>query len=81
MAKTDNSYKRLFGIQRDIIDSLSTTIKIDHGQIMEIVVADLLGKYKAAINRDDKWVEPFKAILLFYLEQEELDLLLSMGDK
>lgn len=78
----DEGYTRLLKISRDIRDSLSTTLKINHEQVEELVVADLLGKYKGAIkrNKDDKWVEPFKTILLFYLEEDELEYLLSLEE-
>ncbi len=72
-----NEYKRISEIERDIRDSLSTTVKIGHDQVLDIVVADLLAKYKGAIMRKSKWIEPFKTILRFYLEEHELDLLMS----
>jgi len=73
----DDSYKRLLEISKDIEDALSTTIKINREQVLNIVVADLLSKYKAAVKRKDKKWEPvFKQVLRFYLEDEELETLM-----
>jgi hypothetical protein len=74
----DDSYSRIIEIERSIRDSLSTTLKINHEQVEELVVADLLGKYRAHLKRkDNEWADIIKAMLRFYLEQHELDLLLS----
>ncbi len=74
----DPRYKELLEINREIEDALSTTIKIGYEQVLQIVVADLLSKYKAAVKRkDEKWEPVFKQALRFYLEDEELEALIS----
>lgn len=60
---------------RKIQDTLSTTIKIDHRQVGEIVVKDLIKKYKFNLGRtkkDDKIIESFKNVLLYYMDEAEL---------
>lgn len=64
---------RLFEIHKDLQDSLSTTIKIDHGQVLEIVVKDLVSKYKACKERGDEYEDSFKKVLRFYLTADELE--------
>lgn len=74
----DDSYSRIIEIERSIRDSLSTTLKINHEQVEELVVADLLAKYRAHVERKDiEWADIIKAMLRFYLEHHELDYLLS----
>jgi len=59
---------------REMESSLSMTIKINIGQINEIVVADLTLKYKSAVNSDNKKnIELFKNVLLFYLDNSEFE--------
>ena len=57
---------------REIEDYLSTTVKISHGQILEVTVADLLGKYKSCVKRNDtKYINAFALVLRYYLTEEE----------
>lgn len=59
----------------------SRSIKINHEQVLSIVVADLLCKYRAVVRRKDtKWAPVFKQVLLFYLEDEELETLMQGFD-
>ena len=56
----------------DLIDSLSVKVKVEHGEILRIVVADLLNKYKASVERNDtKYVNAFATVLKFYLTEDE----------
>lgn len=60
---------------RKVEDTLSTTIKIDHRQVGEIVVKDLIKKYKfnlGRVKKDDKIIESFKNVLLYYMDEAEL---------
>ena len=64
---------RLFEIHKELQDAVSTTIKIDHGQVLDIVVKDLVSKYKACKERGDEYEESFKKVLRFYLTEDELE--------
>ena len=55
-----------------LIDSLSVKVKVEHGEILRIVVADLLQKHKASVERNDvKYIDAFTTVLKFYLTEEE----------
>jgi len=56
----------------DISDALTMKIKISHDQVCEVVVADLMAKYKACCNRDDEYKEAFEKVLRFYLSKNEM---------
>lgn len=56
---------------RAIQDATSMTIKINHNQICEIVVADLIAKYKACTERNDEYKDAFAKVLRFYVDEEE----------
>ena len=52
---------------------LSTTIKIGHTQILNIVVSDLILKYRSCIRcGDDRYIESFATVLRYYLTEDEL---------
>lgn len=56
---------------RELQDATSMTVKINHNQICEIVVADLIAKYKACTERNDEYKDAFAKVLRFYLDEEE----------
>jgi len=76
------SIKRDFSLidkVKEIEDALSMTIKIDHNQVCEIVVADLIGKYKASVKRNDtKYIDSFATVLRFYLTEDEFSEMTEM---
>jgi hypothetical protein len=54
------------------MDSLSVKVKVEHGEILRIVVADLLLKHKASVDRNDtEYANAFAKVLRFYLTEEE----------
>jgi len=57
----------------EIQDRLSVNVKIQHDQVTEIVVADLMSKYKHRINKPDEYTDAFKTVLSFYLDKVEMD--------
>lgn len=69
---------KLISISKELQDALSTTITIDHNQVLDIVVADLLAKYKSANDRGlDSEAEMLECVLVkYYLTQDELETLL-----
>lgn len=71
--------KRLLEISKDIEDALSMNIKINHDQVIEIVVSDLIAKYKA--RKNDEWGSKFKAVLMFYLSESEFNQLVEPQDR
>ncbi len=50
----------------------SVTVTILHDQALEIVVADLIAKYKACKKRNDEYADSFKKVLQFYLTHDEM---------
>jgi len=56
---------------RELQDATSMTVKINHNQVCEIVVADLIAKYKACTERNDEYKDAFAKVLRFYLDEEE----------
>lgn len=57
---------------RECLEVGSMKVTILHDQITEIVVADLIVKYKACKNRNDEYFEAFAKVLRFYLTDEEM---------
>ena len=70
---------KLINISKELQDALSTTIKIDHDQVLDIVVADLFAKYKSARNRRlGREADMLECVLVkYYLTQNELETLLD----
>jgi hypothetical protein len=63
----------LLEICDEMRDHLSTTIKIDHSQVLEIVVGDLVEKYRSNLERkENRWINVFKDVLSYYLTEDEL---------
>ncbi len=58
---------------REIQKVGSAKVTILQDQVLEIVVADLISKYKASKERKDEYAEPFKKVLSFYLTEDELE--------
>ena len=50
----------------------SVTVTILHDQALEIVVADLIAKYKSCKKRNDEYADSFKKVLKFYLTHDEM---------
>ena len=68
---TTDEYTSIMDIKRAIDMRLSTKVYINHEQVTEIVVSDLLSKYNGNINNE--WGDRFKEILRFYLTDDELE--------
>ena len=62
---------------RELEDSMSMSIKIRHDQVCEIVVADLMSKYKA--QRNGEYKAAFDKVLHFYLTDDEFNELLDIS--
>lgn len=56
---------------RELEDATSMTVKIQQNQICEIVVTDLMAKYKACDRRNVEFKDAFAKVLRFYLTDEE----------
>jgi hypothetical protein len=63
---------------RELEDATSMSIKIRHDQVCEIVVADLMAKYKASKKRNDEYKEAFAKVLRFYLTEDEFQEMLGI---
>lgn len=62
---------RLIEKYRELQKSGSAKVTILHEQVIEIVVADLIVKYKACKERDDGYMSSFAKVLRFYLTEDE----------
>jgi len=58
---------------REIQKVCSAKVTILHDQVLEIVVADLIAKYKTCKQRNDEYADSFAKVLRFYLSEEEFD--------
>lgn len=74
--KDDNG---LIDKYRELEDSMSMSIKIRHDQVCEIVVADLMSKYKACSQRNDEYKTAFDKVLHFYLTDDEFNEMLDIS--
>lgn len=50
----------------------SAKVTIFHDQVNELVVADLMAKYKACRIRGDDFESAFRKVLTFYLTEDEM---------
>ncbi len=67
----------VFETYRRLETSMSTTVLINHRQVLRITVAELMSKYKAHRNNPD-YAPAFETILRgFYLTNDEFDEMLS----
>ena len=57
---------------REIQKVGAAKVVISQDQVLEIVVADLITKYKASKKRNDEYTEPFEKVLRFYLTDSEM---------
>ena len=56
--------------------AISTTIRVDHDQVVQIIVSDLLNKYKSLEKRnsDKELLKALEFVLLqYYLTEDEFD--------
>ena len=58
---------------KEIEDVGSMKVTIKHDQVCEIVVADLIAKYKACRKRGDVFEDSFAQVLKFYLTDDEFN--------
>lgn len=59
----------------------SATVTIPWDQVMEVVVGDLMAKYKACKKRNDEYAASFRKVLEFYLTQDEIAEMESMMEE
>lgn len=56
----------------DLERTLDVSVKISHGQVLQVVVNDLVAKYKSCVQRkDDDNIKAFERVLHYYLSEEE----------
>lgn len=51
----------------------SAKVTISRDQVLEVVVGDLMAKYKACKSRDDEYAGIFLKVLQFYLTDDEIE--------
>lgn len=57
---------------KQIQRSMDVTVKISWEQALEVVVADLISKYKFCVNiNDTEYKDHFAKVLRYYLTEEE----------
>ena len=62
----------------DLQGAVSMKITIRHDQICEVVIADLMSKYKACLKLDDEYKDAFAKVLRFYLSEDEFKEMLGI---
>ncbi|MDA3854886.1 MAG: hypothetical protein PF569_01410 [Candidatus Woesearchaeota archaeon] len=62
--------KTLIDSYREIEDALKVGVKIDHNEVLELVVYDLIQKRNAPTN---KIKESFDEVLMYYLGDEDFN--------
>lgn len=50
----------------------SAKVTISRDQVMEVVVGDLMAKYRACKKRNDEYASSFRHVLQFYLTNDEM---------
>ena len=60
--------KSIIDSYRELNDSLKVSVKIDHNEVLELVVDDLIKKRNSPSNSDK---EPFDKVLLYYLGDKD----------
>ena len=63
---------------KEIQDALSMTVKIQHEQVLEIVVADLMAKYKSCLSLNHECKEAFEKVLHYYMGDEDFKEMLEL---
>lgn len=60
-------------VRREIRDALSVSVKIDHEQILKVVVRDLIKKRKSSLTYNKDAVVHFDHVLKYYLGGEDFE--------
>lgn len=64
--------KDFFEAYDELKDSLSVLVKIDHVQVKNVIIKDLINKRKSCLERKDlKAVEHFDYVLMYYLGEDD----------
>ena len=62
-------------------DSLSVPVMLDHGEVLKLIVSDLVAKYKSNVERGNaEWISVFEKVLSYYLSREELEAITSQAN-
>ena len=71
----------LLGESSKLERSLDITVKISSCEALNVVVNDLMGKYKFCVKRNDQEsADAFKTVLHYYLGEKDFELLLAKKD-
>lgn len=58
--------------------ALSVPVMIGHGEVLKVIIKDLVSKYRHNMERGDlKWMTVFRAVLGYYLSQDEVESLIG----
>ena len=67
---------------RSIEHALEKTVRISSAQVTELVVNDLIEKYRYNIQKGNtRWAAAFYTVLRYYLTREEMDALDTLVKK
>lgn len=84
MTGTNNSLARDMAILEEASNlerSLDVSVKISFSEALHVVVNDLVKKYKSCVQRNDEEnAAAFKTVLLYYVSQDEFELLIAEKD-
>lgn len=70
-------YEKILKTKKDMDEALGVSVTIHWGEVMRIVVRDLISKRNAC--RDDELIEAFdKIILSYFLTEDEMNMALGL---
>lgn len=68
----NDDYEDIRRSSRALMKTLSVPVLLDHGEVLKLIVADLVAKYKYNVARnDEEWIPIFEKVLHYYLTPEE----------
>ena len=72
---TQKEVNVLLGIHEKIEMSLSKTVRVSHGEVQKLVVADLIAKYRYCVGdgEDQKMTDALETVIGYFLDAEELE--------
>ncbi len=57
---------------RELMEGLKVEVKIDHNEVLKVVVIDLIQKYMSgSCDKEPKYKESFAVVLKYYLGEED----------
>ena len=69
-----DDYEDIREASRALMKTLVVPVLLDHGEVLKLIIADLVSKYKFNVERnDEEWIPIFEKVLKYYLTEEEFE--------